>query len=248
VGNLKELIYTKLMGKDLYQSRINWTKRVLSELPEGINVLDAGAGNCKNKKFCPQVKYVSQDFCEYTTADETYKAPYEDFDNGIWDTTQIDIVSDIINIPVNNNSFDVIICTEVFEHLIRPELAIKEFARILNKGGRLIITAPANCGTHMAPYFYYNGLSRFWYETILEQYGFDIIDLTENGNYYDVIKERVLTTRVVAEEYDGIKMSLIFRAIGLIEGVILNYMSKKSINDNSKKYICMEYMCIAKKR
>ncbi|QNL97866.1 methyltransferase domain-containing protein [Treponema sp. Marseille-Q4132] len=59
-------------------------------------------------------------------------------------------MSDIVNIPVKAESFDAVVCTEVFEHIVSPELAVKEFARIIIVAG-LIITAPASTGVHMAP-------------------------------------------------------------------------------------------------
>lgn len=71
-------------------------------------------------------------------------------DTRIWGTSRIDIVSDIVNIPVEAESFDAVVCTEVFEHIVSPELAVKEFARIIIVAG-LIITAPASTGVHMAP-------------------------------------------------------------------------------------------------
>ncbi|QNL97867.1 hypothetical protein [Treponema sp. Marseille-Q4132] len=42
-----------------------WIKSRLEALPEGIKVLDAGAGQCKNKQFLKYVLYVAQDFCQY---------------------------------------------------------------------------------------------------------------------------------------------------------------------------------------
>jgi len=41
-----------------------------------------------------------------------------------------------------SNSFDVIVATEVFEHLISPLEMIQEGARVLRKGGILIMTTP----------------------------------------------------------------------------------------------------------
>ncbi|HQU85463.1 MAG TPA: methyltransferase domain-containing protein [Pyrinomonadaceae bacterium] len=53
-----------------------------------------------------------------------------------------DIFGDAMNLPLEDNSVDTILCTEVLEHLPDPEKAISEFFRILRPGGTLITTAP----------------------------------------------------------------------------------------------------------
>ena len=47
----------------------------------------------------------------------------------------IDFVSDLLNIPVPDKSYDVILCTEVIEHVPDPISAINEISRILKSGG-----------------------------------------------------------------------------------------------------------------
>ena len=71
--------------------------------PAGKRLLDAGAGECKYKPFCTHLKYVSQDFCQYTGEGNS-----KGLQMGKWDTSHIDIVSDITNIPEPDASFDVI--------------------------------------------------------------------------------------------------------------------------------------------
>jgi len=46
-------------------SRQAWLRKALAGLPAGTRILDAGAGELKNRKFCDHLAYVSQDFCEY---------------------------------------------------------------------------------------------------------------------------------------------------------------------------------------
>jgi len=53
------------------------------------------------------------------------------------------IVADAESIPFTNNIFDYVICSEVLEHLLEPEQAIKEAYRILKKGGVFLITTPS---------------------------------------------------------------------------------------------------------
>jgi ubiquinone/menaquinone biosynthesis C-methylase UbiE len=46
------------------------------------------------------------------------------------------------SLPLASNSVDVIVCRWVFEHLESPEKAMREFSRVLKKGGFLYIKTP----------------------------------------------------------------------------------------------------------
>ena len=44
------------------------------------------------------------------------------------------------DLPLRDNSVDVVVFSEVIEHLVRPELAVWEIARVLRPGGTLVLT------------------------------------------------------------------------------------------------------------
>ncbi len=46
------------------------------------------------------------------------------------------------DLPFDNNSFDIVICTEVLEHIDNQDKAINELIRVLAKKGKLVITTP----------------------------------------------------------------------------------------------------------
>ena len=46
-----------------------------------------------------------------------------------------------LNLP--DNYFDILIASDIIEHIEHPKIALKEWHRVLKKGGRLIIFAPA---------------------------------------------------------------------------------------------------------
>ena len=50
--------------------------------------------------------------------------------------------ADAIELPFRSDTFDLCTCTEVLEHLERPEVAISEIHRILKKSGRLVLAVP----------------------------------------------------------------------------------------------------------
>jgi SAM-dependent methyltransferase len=52
------------------------------------------------------------------------------------------VVGDCVTLPFAPASFDIIICSEVLEHLLRFELALAEIARVLKPMGRLAVSVP----------------------------------------------------------------------------------------------------------
>ncbi|MCC6177168.1 MAG: class I SAM-dependent methyltransferase [Chloroflexi bacterium] len=52
----------------------------------------------------------------------------------------VDAIGDAHHLPFGDESFDAIVCTEVFEHLLDPPAAAREIVRVLKPGGRLILT------------------------------------------------------------------------------------------------------------
>jgi len=51
-------------------------------------------------------------------------------------------VADATNLPFANNSFDIILATEVIEHITHLDRFVTGAARVLKPGGRLLITFP----------------------------------------------------------------------------------------------------------
>jgi ubiquinone/menaquinone biosynthesis C-methylase UbiE len=184
------------VGTHNESARIAWLEEVLKQIPAGARILDAGAGERRFETFCAHLNYVAQDFGEYDGAGNQIGLQM-----GSWDQTKLDIICDITDIPEPDSSFDAIMCVEVFEHLPNPILAIKEFSRLLRSGGHLIITAPFCSLTHFAPYHFYTGFSRYFYETHLPAYGFEIVELRENGNFFEYLAQEIRRIPSMAELY-----------------------------------------------
>lgn len=150
--------------------RDQWIIKTVKNIPNNSRVLDVGAGSCP-------YRYLFQN-CDYKTHDFVQLRPDQLLGHNYG---QIDYVSDIKNIPVPDSSFDVIICTEVFEHIPEPIPVVEEFSRILKPGGKLILTAPLQSGIHQEPYHFYGGYTPFWYQHFLSKNKFTNISIQENG-------------------------------------------------------------------
>lgn len=230
----------KDIGRDNKEKRIEWIEKAIQQIPEGLRILDAGAGELANKKFCKHLDYVSQDFAQYNGKN----AP-EGLQNDKWDTSRVDIICDITSIPEQDKSFDAVMCTEVFEHLPNPFLALKEFSRLLRSGGILIITAPFCSLTHQAPYHFSTGFNRYYYEKHLTDLGFEVIELETNGNYFSCLAQELRRVRSVALRYSNDKPR---KWESLAIRILINMLFRFSEKDiGSDELLCFGYNIIAKK-
>ena len=191
------------VGTNHVPARAAWIAQTLRNIPSGQRILDAGAGELQFKKYCNHLKYVAQDFAQYDG-----RGDGRGLTTGSWDQSRLDIVSDIASIPEPDESFDAIMCIEVFEHLPNPVLAIQEFARLLRPGGQLIITAPFCSLTHFAPYHFYTGFSRYFYRTHLAAHHFEIVELHENGNYFEYMASEVRRVPEVSARYTSTRLRI----------------------------------------
>jgi SAM-dependent methyltransferase len=58
------------------------------------------------------------------------------------DRRQFFFCSSLVSIPATDQSFNLILCTEVLEHILEHEQALDELARVMAPGGWLLITVP----------------------------------------------------------------------------------------------------------
>jgi ubiquinone/menaquinone biosynthesis C-methylase UbiE len=223
---LGSLLYNNC-GRKNKSTRDAWLKKTLGEIPKGQKILDAGAGELQYKEFCDHLEYVSQDFGQYDG-----KGDNRGLQKQIWDNTKLDIVSDITNIPVPDGSFDAVMCNEVLEHIPEPISAITEFGRIIREEGTLILTAPVCSLTHFAPFFFYNGYSRYFYKRIFQESGFEITELTYNGNWFEYIAQELHRLPYMLHKYCRFRGSRLFSlSIRLLILPLFILLAKASARD-----------------
>lgn len=175
---LKNLLRSRLSASSMFNfnqvERDRWVRRQALLVPNGSRVLDVGAGSAPYRSAFAHCEYLTQDYAHLQPDQLRDRQGY----------SQLDIECDILQIPVNDSSFDVVLCTEVLEHVPEPAGAIKEISRILRPGGKLILSAPLGSGIHQPPYHFYGGYTPYWYQRFLSENGFDQIGVEPNGGFF----------------------------------------------------------------
>jgi SAM-dependent methyltransferase len=113
------------------------------ELPKfNGKVLDIGCGNSPYKHMLNKSKTI------YYGIDVNESVEFEYFNPNV-------IYFDGEKIPFSDESFDAIICTEVFEHVYNFQRLANEMHRVCKPNAKLIITIPFSARFHYIPHDYF---------------------------------------------------------------------------------------------
>jgi SAM-dependent methyltransferase len=103
--------------------RIKATENMLSKEISGCRVLEIGAGDYSFDYVDGSKSWIKTDLF-----------------------TPCDVICDLntqkLNLPFTSECFDIVICTQVLEHLLWPQQLLKECHRILSKKGKILISVP----------------------------------------------------------------------------------------------------------
>ena len=85
----------------------------------------------------------------HVAPEQVFYTKFKQFKHWKYTTTDLhsplaDIKADICALPFQDNSFDLILCNHVLEHIPDDATAMKELFRVLKKGGTLIAQVPLN--------------------------------------------------------------------------------------------------------
>lgn len=208
LASLKQIYRRSAVFNFNVVERDAWVARQAASLSAGSRVLDAGAGSCPYRALFAHCDYQTQDFTSLQG---------EQLSGGQYGA--MDYVCDIASIPVEDDSFDAVLCSEVIEHVPDPVAVMAEFARILKPGGRLIITAPLGSGIHQEPYHFYGGYTPFWYDKVLTEKGFEKINVQANGGSLKAFAQESLRFVQMTMPFAGILpafVSLIWLPVWLL--------------------------------
>jgi SAM-dependent methyltransferase len=220
---------------DNQHGRHQWVTERLAEIPSGSRLLDAGCGSQPYREFCSHLRYFAQDFGEYRREE---RASLAAFKTG-YRYGKLDYIGNIWEIDEKEGVFDAVLCTEVLEHVPFPNETIQELARLLRTGGKLILTAPANCLRHMDPFFFSSGYSDRYLEWILVRSGFQQIQIMPVGSYHAWLM--VETARCIQKER-------LLAILSLWPAFIYHFLRQLKPREKEINTLCFGYHVTAEKK
>jgi len=111
----------------------------------GFKILDIGCGSGRHTCAayqCQKVTAIGADLNlkDLTEAGERLKLHDRlgEHGGGIWGLS----VADVTRLPFKDDHFDIVICSEVLEHIVLHQVAVKEIIRVLKPGSDLVVSVP----------------------------------------------------------------------------------------------------------
>ncbi len=121
------------------RSIVTFVGQAADSLPPGAAVLDVGAGDAPYRELFAH--------CDYRTVD--WSGSVHEY------AGDADIVARAEQLPLKDGAVDVVLMTQVLEHVANPAAALNEAARVLCSGGQIYLTVPFVWELHELPHDYW---------------------------------------------------------------------------------------------
>lgn len=136
----------------------------------GMSVLDAGSGH-------EHEQYLRKELLATGATLHTC-----DFNPG----PGVDFTADVSALPFADASYDIVLSTQVLEHVQDPAKVVHEMARVLKPGGLLFLTTPQSSPLHNLPWNYFNS-TNLGLRLLFEKAGLTVSKEEPQGGHFTVL-------------------------------------------------------------
>ncbi len=147
----------------------SFLSRAASKSSDASKVLDAGAGEGYYRKLFKQGSYWAVDFGKVKKA-----------------YGKIDVISNLAPLALKSGYFDIVICSQVLEHVPDPKMVLSELNRVMKPASELWISVPFYFPEHELPFDFFR-YTQAGIASLLESTGFNIEEIEWLEGYHGTV-------------------------------------------------------------
>lgn len=156
-----------------------------------------------------------------------------------------DIVADAQNLPLNDESFDSVVSTQTLEHLSDPGKAVKEFYRVLKKGGYCLATVPFFNDIHEEPHDYWR-FTNFALEKTFKEAGFKVVEIERTSGFFTTIAQLIIRYKINKFNLSKSKFGKLINPFLKIFAKFMMFLDKIDKSEANRKFT-IDWVIVAKK-
>lgn len=145
-------------------------KEAIPLMKPGLKVLDAGSGKLPEQHLRE----------EFLATGATLHTCDLNFGPGV------DFEADVSAMPFDENSYDLVLNTQVLEHVKDPAKVCKELARVLKPGGYLFLTTPQSSPLHNLPWNFFN-FTNLGLGLLMDDAGLERVKVLPQGGHFALL-------------------------------------------------------------
>jgi SAM-dependent methyltransferase len=210
------------------ETRIEQELRAFAEpLDPSKMLLDAGCGEGRHRRLFSNARYFGVDLA---IGDEA------------WNYSDVDAVANLSSLPFRENVFDAAINVVVLEHTRDPAEVIRELARVLRPGGRLLLIAPHAWEVHQSPHDFFR-FTRHGLALLFDRANLRTLRIEPVGGYFTLLARRLMNS--IGFFQGGLRwLAFPFVAVvALICGLVLPLFDRLDAERN----FTLAYVCVVEK-
>ena len=177
------------------------------QIESGSRVLTVGAGGGVNERL-------------RNIADQN---GFEVFSFDIDDEKQPDILGDLCAYDFSDQQYDIVVVSEVLEHLHSPHLGVQNLYNALKPGGRLILTTPFIFPIHDQPYDYFR-YTKYGLKHLLSE--FEQVNIMERNSALEAIDVLWMRLSKVKGKHTFILKRLVLYTVFYVKRPITLFLMK----------------------
>ena len=155
----------------------------------------------------------------------------------------VDFYASALHIPCRTGSIDSVLCTQLIEHVPEPQRVLAEIARVLKRGGHLILTAPRVWFIHEPPSDYFR-FTEYGLRYLAESNGLEVVLIKQEGSFVEMIAQQIIS--YLSYRF-GNKPGTLSARLALLISILIGQLAVLFASSSMDKFTTINYLLVARK-